>query len=659
MKLPMTFAVLLFSVAVPPSRGGESEGDGTHEDEFVETPIDEFDRDHWSFQPIDDPAIPSVRFEAWPRTPIDHFILSQLEADSLLPASDADLATLIRRLSFDLTGLPPTPSAVETFVDDGRCDAYVRLVDRFLASPEYGRRWSQHWLDLARFAETDGYEHDKVRPMAWQYRDWVIDAVNRDMPYDEFVTLQIAGDVLESADGRRDQTIATAFCLSGPDMPDINSQEERKHVLLNELTATVGSVFFSLQIGCAQCHDHMYDAISQADFYRLRAFFDSSVFLQKNKSVTTLSRSGDKDATSHLMIRGSWRRRGAALSAAFPRIADRSKPLVPDADPGRRRVQLAAWLTGPNHPLTSRTIVNRVWQHHFGNGLSMTPSDFGVMGDEPSHPELLDHLAKRLVQHRWSLKRLHREIVLSSVYRTRSTGPPESGPRESGSGKSGSQEPGRLETARLVDWRRSIAIDPDNRMLSRFPRRRLDAESLRDAMLDVSGTLNHAAGGPGVRPPLPPEMLSTLLSGQWETSPNEADHYRRSIYIFARRNLRYPLFATFDRPAANTSCAARQPSTTAVQSLLLFNSNATIEAARRLALDIRRSAPAHFRQQSDLLYRRLFARAPDGDELAECVTFLRSHSAMLSRDGHQDPDTAALADLGRALLNSNEFIYID
>jgi hypothetical protein len=257
---------------------------------------------------------------------------------------------------------------------------------------------------LARFAETDGFEHDKIRPTAWKYRDWVIGALNEDLPFDRFVSLQLAGDVIRPNDA--DASIATAFCLSGPDMPDINSQEERKHVLMNEVTSTVGAVFLSLQIGCAQCHDHKYDAISQADFYRLRAFFDPAVRLDRNKSLTTLDHNADPDAKSHLYHRGDWRRAGPVVQAAFPRIANRAETAVVDKSPGDRRVELARWLTDPSQPLTSRSIVNRIWQHHFGRGLSSTPSDFGVMGEEPTHPELLDHLASRLIRKGWSLKDL-------------------------------------------------------------------------------------------------------------------------------------------------------------------------------------------------------------------------------------------------------------
>ena len=391
------------SSAVNSSAVDSSDGEAT----IDEIPIDDFDRDHWSYRPVEDAPAPEVLQQDWPRTSIDRFILANLESRSLRPAAQASRETLIRRLTFDLTGLPPRPDEIDLFLNDSRPDAYRRLVERLLASPQHGRRWGQYWLDLARFAETDGYEHDRIRPTAWQYRDWVIQAINDDLAYDEFLTLQLAGDV--DRPGDRSATIATAFCVSGPDMPDINSQDERKHVLMNEVTSTIGAVFLSLQMGCAQCHDHKYDAISQADFYRLRAFFDPAVKLKRDRSVTTLDRMADPELTSSIFERGDWRRKGARVQAAFPRIANPANTPVTSKDPGERRLELARWLTDPSHPLVARSIVNRVWLHHFGRGLSSTPSDFGLMGQEPSHPGLLDHLAARLISRRWSLKDLHRQ----------------------------------------------------------------------------------------------------------------------------------------------------------------------------------------------------------------------------------------------------------
>ena len=349
-----------------------------------------------------------------PRTAIDRFILDQLQDLELTPLPEADRTTLIRRIYFDVTGLPPTTDQVATFVADPAPDAYERLVDRVLGSHHYGERWAQHWLDLARFAETDGFEHDKTRSQAWRYRDWVIDAFNEDMPYDTFVHWQLAGD--EIAPNTPAASTATTFCVAGPDMPDINSQDERRHHLLNEITSTVGAALMGLQIGCAQCHDHKYDPVSQADFYRLRAVFEPAVILKKNRSVNVLQ-PAKRTAPSHLMIRGDWQRPGPEIDAGVPRIANPAGAVEPLANTAQPRSALARWLTQPDHPLTSRVIANRIWQHHFGNGLARSTSDFGLVGEEPSHPELLDWLATELMQHDWRLKHLHRLILTSATYR--------------------------------------------------------------------------------------------------------------------------------------------------------------------------------------------------------------------------------------------------
>ncbi len=613
-----------------------------------EAEITAIDRDHWSYRPVARPPIPDVDFVNWAKTDIDRFILARLESQGLQVTTQADRSTLIRRLYLDVTGLPPAAGQVQAFLNDRRPDAWPRIVDSLLASPDYGKRWGQYWLDLARFAETDGFEHDNLRSDAWKYRDWVIDALNADMPYDQFVRWQIAGDVIAAENPKA--SLATAFCLSGPDMPDINSQEQRKHVLLNEITSTVGSVLLGLQFGCAQCHDHKYDAVSQADFYRLRGFFAPAIQLSKNKSVNVLASHGI-DPASHLMIRGDWRQKGPVLQAGFPRIANPAGRTVVDAGPDQRRADLARWLTSHNQPLAARIIANRVWQHHFGRGLSRTPSDFGVMGDEPSHPALLDYLAHELMSSGWSLKQLHRQILLSSVYQTRAARP-------------------RREALQR-QWDEAKEKDPDNRYLSHFPRRRLDAEAIRDCLLAVSDSLNHQVGGPGVRPPLPKEMVKTLKSGQWKVSPQRADHYRRSIYLFARRNLRYPLLATFDRPTANASCPARVQSTTALQSLSLLNSDLALDAARRLAGVVR-----SLEEEEAVidLYLRVYSRRPAATEIKECIAFWTQQTGLIEREGRDSSEfvtpiansavgpnarNAALVDLCQALLNSNEFLYVD
>jgi hypothetical protein len=558
----------------------------------------------------------------------------------------------VRRLTFDLLGMPPSPEEVDRFVSDGAPDAYERLVDRLLASPRYGERWAQHWLDLARFAETDGFEHDKVREAAWRYRDWVIGALNSDMPYDRFAQWQLAGDLLEP--DNPDARVATAFCVAGPDMPDINSQQERKHNLLNEMTSTVGSVFLGLQVGCAQCHDHMFDPISQADFYRLRAFFQPAVQPRRDKSIDALAARSEDAEPSHLMIRGDWQRPGPVVQAAFPRIANPRGTIVANAGDVPPRVQLARWLVADDQPLTARVFVNRLWQHHFGRALCGTPSDVGAMGDLPSHPELLDWLACELVDSGWQIKRLQHLIVTSSVYRQLSSA--------------------AQQHAQIENWTRSIQIDPDGLWLSRFRRRRLDAEVVRDAMYAVSGSLQNEMGGPGVRPPLPQELVETLLKDQWTVSRRTADHYRRSVYVFARRNLCYPLFAAFDRPAANSSCAARSDSTTAPQSLLLLNSAVSLDAARRLAGTVLEQVGEDRTAQVKEAFRRALSRVPKESELHQLCEFCDQQAALIAAEGRDASSlalpitrrpvadcaaAAALTDVCLALINCSEFLYVD
>ncbi|MBC8351367.1 MAG: DUF1553 domain-containing protein [Planctomycetes bacterium] len=632
----------------------------------IETPVSAEDRDHWSFRPLIRPTVPQLESDNWTKNSTDKFTLSILRAKQLAPQPPADRVTLIRRLYFDLLGLPPSPEAVDSFVADQSHDAYEHLVDQLLASHHFGEHWAQHWLDLARFAETDGFEHDKVRSDAWKYRDWVIDALNADMPYDRFVSLQLAAD--EIVPENKEHQIATSFCLSGPDMPDINSQEERRHNVLNELTATVGGSLLALQVGCAQCHDHKYDPVSQADFYRLRAIFEPAINVKKNQSLSTLAEKVDSVPVSHLMIRGDWRRPGPEVAPNFPRIVNLSGQdfaPTPSTHSTGRRTALARWLTDSNNPLTARVIANRVWQHHFGKGLSQTPSDFGIVGDEPTHPELLDWLATELVAQNWSLKQLHRLIVSSATYR-QSSG---SRSRETSDANPNSHESGDETTSTS-----SIEEDPSNLWLSRFSRQRLSGEVIRDAMFATSGSLNDARHGPGVMSPLPDELLKTLLKNQWKTSERQSDYYRRSIYLFARRNLRYPIFDAFDRPDANASCPQRGRSTTAPQSLLLLNSAFSLDAAQRLAGDVLSMRNTVDEQSITTAFRRVLTRKPQQEELTLLKEFVMQQTAQLkqgsrSRDKLALPlpcpaeadlyTAAAFTDLCLALFNSNEFIYID
>jgi len=640
-----------------------------------EDPITTDDREHWSFQPLQRPAVPDVNDAGWCRTPVDRFILSELEERGLQPMPPADRQALLRRVTYDLTGLPPTPEELQSFLADDQPGAYQRIVDQLLASPAYGERWGQHWLDLARFAETDGFEHDHVRPNAWRYRDWVIEALNDDLPYDEFVRLQLAGDEVRPDDPNA--AIATGFLLCGPDMPDINLLAERRHNFLNDMTGTVGAVLLGLQIGCAACHDHKYDPISQADFYRLRAFFDPAEIFGEREiptaeeqaaidtfeaerarrwkeleaQISTLKREQTNAARdkrvalekevkqlkqadppaptmgrvvrnprkaadpSHLWIRGDFRRPGPELQPAFLRVvayetrpdATTSRHPTPESRSPNTRTALADWLVSDSHPLTSRVIANRLWHYHFGRGIVGTTSDLGIMGDWPTHPELLDWLACELVEQDWSLKAMHRLLVTSSVYRTASR------PQPVIPAKAGIQQP---------TWEQLLAEDPHNELLGRMRRQRLDGEAIRDGMVAAAGLLNRQATGPGIRPPLSKEVTSTLLKNQWPVTKDTSQYDRRSVYLFVRRNLPFPLLSVFDRPDTNQSCPERNQTTIAPQALHLLNSDFSLGCAEALAQRVRQMTPDDQSEQIRQVYKLALSRPPSDEELAVASQFL-------------------------------------
>ena len=590
----------------------------------AEPAITENDRDHWSFRPLVRPAVPidaESKHVAWVRNPIDAFVLKEIIANGLQPTPEADRTALIRRLSYDLTGLPPTIDEIDRFVSDLSPDAYERLVERLLTTPAFGERWAQHWLDLARFAETDGFEHDKLRPDAWQYRDWTIAAINDDLPFDQFVKLQIAGDEISG-----ELRAATGFLTAGPDMPDINLQEERRHSVMNEMTSTVGSVFLGLQIGCAQCHDHKFDPISQRDFYRFRAFFDQA-FNFKKDVLTSFPAGNQFDNKSHLVIRGDFRRQGDLLEPAFVRIANPDEA-QPTTQKTSLRQSLSKWLTDPQNPLTTRTLANRLWLHHFGKGLSTTASDFGTVGDIPFHIDLLNWLATEIPQQDWSLKQMHRLIVTSATYRQLSRLPNDA-----------------TEELRAA-WTETQIQDPDNRLWSRGSRRRLEGESIRDTMLFVSSDLSQRRNGPGIRPPLPAELVQTLLKNQWPVSEDARDFSRRSVYLFVRRNLRYPLFEAFDKPDTNASCAQRNESTIAPQALMLLNSELSMATANKLASVTVSEVGSDPVKQVESIYRHCLGRLPRPHETKLGVDFIS-----------QGP--SGLQDFCLTVLNLNEFVYVD
>ena len=590
-----------------------------------EPPVTDQQREHWAFQRLDDGVVPKADAIGLVN-PVDAFVHAKLRAAGLGFSPEAEKATLLRRVTMDLTGLPPSPAEVIAFLGDDSPDAYEREVDRLLASPRYGERWAQHWLDAARFAESDGFEFDHERPNAWRYRDWVIDSLNADTSFANFVRAQIAGDEVLTNDIE-----ATGFLMAGPDMVDINLADERRHNFLNDMTSTVGEVFLGLSIGCAQCHDHRSDPISIHDFYRLRAFFDNTIIdPKKSKQLpSTVREESAMVSESFVRVRGDFRRRGDPVSPTFPRVLDPAGKVVPAPAPGAtssmRRAALAEWLVGSENALVFRVMANRLWLHHFGRGIVGTPNDFGKLGHRPSHPGLLDWLA-RLLRDGSSFKELHRMMVTSRTYRQVSRGP---------------------STA----FQRNRLADPENLLFSRMSRRRLTGEAIRDSILHASNRLNLKPGGPGFRPHLAAEVRSTLLKNQWNPTSEETEHSRRSIYLFVRRNLRYPMFDVFDRPDTNASCGRRLVSTTAPQALTLFNSEFSRENAEQLAAILRASgkAPAEAVKEA---YLRVFCRYPTANEQATAQEFLRMHSPVIGLDN-------AWADFCLALLNGNEAIYVD
>ncbi len=678
---------------------------------------------HWAWKAPVRSGLPEVTQSTWVRSPVDRFILAKIEAAGLQPTAAAGRETLLRRVTIDLIGLPPTPAEIDAFVNDKNPDAWERVVDRLLASPHYGERWGRHWLDLARYAESNGYEFDELRPNAWRYRDFVVQSWNADKPYDRFIREQIAGDEMDGDDA--DARIATAFNLLGPDMTDAADQTQRRRNTLNDMTDTCGLVFLGMTIGCARCHDHKFEAIPQTDYYRLQAFFESAQFrrdipiaprvereafaeaqatyVARTKPVridiartegptrqrlsqskiaklsdeaqiahgtpaaqrtaaqkelvaatnrlievsqaevdealptplrqhqqrlanalksaehlkpkplpTTMALEDGPPAKTYLLVRGDSANRGEEVQAGVP-VALTSNGLTSSiavAAPGR--TELAAWLTRSDQPLTARVLVNRLWQFHFGRGLVATSNDFGIRGQKPSHPELLDWLACEFVARGWSIKQMHRLLLTSAVYQQGANASPQ-----------------------------TLQQDPDNRLWTRVQRTRIEGEVVRDSLLAAAGLLDKRLGGPSVLPAVPAGAIQG--SQGWKASADSHDRQRRSIYILARRNLRFPFLEAFDAPDSNQSCPIREKSTTALQALALLNADITTEAAQALAARLQREA-SEPRERIRQGFRLVLGRWPAPGELERAERFLQSSPAT---------------ELYRAMFNLNEFLYRD
>jgi hypothetical protein len=646
---------------------------------------------HWAFErikavePLPDPT-------GWSDRPIDRFISSKRRAAGLHPVHRADKGVLLRRVSFDLIGLPPTPEEAAEFLADTGPGAFEKVVDRLLASPHYGERWGRHWMDVAHYADTAGDNADYPVPELATYRDYIIDSFNRDKPYDRFVREQLAGDILardKTGAEHAESVVATGFLAlsrrygTGP--------YELWHLTLEDAIETTGRAFLGLTLRCARCHDHKFDPVAQTDYYALYGMFASTSFpwagseetqskgfprmkfvpleepgrsgpkleayrerlAELERIIPALEKSSDAGDRRRLAdlktervrlqrtslppdLPGSYavtegtptdvplQRRGdpgspgPVVPHGVPRLAFLSgDPPRPPAPGSSGRLELAKWLTQPEHPLTARVMVNRIWQHHFGRGIVATPSNFGVRGEPPSHPELLDWLAARFVDGGWSIKAIHREVVLSETYQLSSE-----------------------------HDERDAAIDPDDRWLWRYPRRRLDAESIRDAMLAVSGRLDESRPG---RHPFPPIEA-------WHWTQHDAfktiyptDH--RSVYLMTQRLIKHPFLAIFDGPDTNSSTDVRGRSTVPLQALYFLNNRFVIENAAGLASRII-SASDDPRARIALGYQLAWGRPPDQSELDRALRFVREASAAAA-------EVEAWESLARILLTANEFLYVD
>ena len=661
----------------------------------------------WSFQPPREPAVPEVRGKEWAVSPVDRFVLAKLEAKGLSPSPPADKRTLIRRATFDLTGLPPTPSEVAAFLADESTDAFSKVVDRLLASPHYGERWGRHWLDVVRYADTAGDGADYPVREAYKYRDYVIRAFNADKPYDQFLREQVAGDLIAAkgqaaaagagGDAYADPIVATGFIAIGKRF-GYNTNDAFKHLDVADTIEVLGRSVLGLSIGCARCHDHKYDPVTAADYYALYGIFAGTTYtfpggeehqrpeglvplvpparrgaMEKEwkeklaafdarlkaaaedksekspeakkeaaQALKKLKRERDdlaanppydaayavtesgKPANARIQLRGERHRLGDEVPRGFPKVLG-GQTLPPDCKTSGR-LELAGWLADKANPLTARVMVNRIWQHRFGRGIVKTASDFGTRGSPPTHPELLDWLALRFVEKGWSVKAMHREIMLSATYRQSSTDQPQ-----------------------------HAASDPQNELLWKFSRRRLDAESIRDAMLLASGTLDTSPAGPHPFPPV----------SQWRFTIHNPfyavyEHDRRSVYLMVQRQKRHPFLSLFDGPDPNVSTEERQTTVTPAQALYLMNDPFVHEKSAALAKRLLGEA-ADDGGRVRLAYELTCGREPDADELVRSGLFLGRYREKLASIGKpaQEQEAGAWGALARVLITSNAFLFVD
>jgi len=692
----------------------------------------------WAIQPVTLSPVPELDAagQKWARNEIDRFVYDKLKAKGIAPSGPADKAVFLRRVTLDLTGLPPTPAEIQAYAADIQPGADERLVDRLLASPRYGERWGRQWLDVVRYADSDGFKQDETRPNMWRYRDWVIQSYNEDKPFDRFIREQIAADELYPGDTKA--LPGVGFLRLFEDEFNQAHIRMRRQELLNDVTDNTAFAFLGVTLACARCHDHKFDPLLHQDYYRLQAFFSNMKIDDEATTATAaavkayqeqmakyrtaakpvLDRidallAGPRAAYRHeytvrfpdevqaviykkpaertpmewqiyhkaitqvevpdstllaKYVKGADKVKYKALLAELDNFKDlQPKPLptlqimrdqaieappthilragsfespmdevqpgllsildpepakvtpLPELNSSGRRTALANLLADARNPLSTRVIVNRIWQGHFGRGIVGSPNDFGVMGERPSHRELLDWLTATFTgTDGWSIKKLHRRILLSATY------------------------------AQASDYREAAATaDNDNKLLWRYPRRRLESEAIRDSMLAVSGLLDPTMGGPGVFPAVP--QGTEIQEGRhWRKSTGAADEYRASVYIFARRLVRYPMLQSFDTPLAIESCGRRQETVTPDQALELMNGDATANFARALAKRVKNDAGQSPEGLVDRAFRFTLGRAPSPTEMARSREFLAKGSPG-----------EALDDLCLSLLSASEFLYID
>ncbi len=708
-----------------------------------ERPITPEEKNYWAFRPVKAQTPPKVAEAAWNANPIDAFALAAMKAKGLKPSAPADRRTLIRRAYLDLTGLPPTPQEIDAFVADRAPDAWPKLVDKLLASPQYGERWARHWLDLVRYADSEGFEFDRDRPEAWRYRDYVVKAFNDDKPYDRFVKEQLAGDEYITKDTPAEEAkqaiIATGYLRLGPSGG--GGGERGKQDSLDDIVATTSMTFFGMTVGCARCHNHKFDPIPQKDYYQIQAVFYStrqntyplvpqsevSKYRTEANRITELQRpfrkakaaleapyqkrlvdeaisklpdymqvawrtapdkrtdgqrlnvqqiektltndtlahkidepmivslmteeerkkhqelndkiaeldgqkptmyptamattdSGPTAQPSYLLQRGILDAKGSLMTPGTLTVATLTPYTYPTPPAGAqttwRRRGFAEWVTSPDNPLTARVMVNRIWQHHFGEGIVRTPSNFGKMGESPSHPELLDYLASQFVAKGWSMKAMHRLMMNSQLYQMSSN-----------------------------DNMADLKADPENRFFWRMPRERVEAEVLRDEILAVSGTLDRTIGGPSIFPYIAPDIFQGSSHRTWAGKPDDdPSTFRRSLYVDLKRSIRYPLFEAYDQPNLINTCDRRNRSTIAPQALLLMNNSFVITQSKLFADRLRKEAGTTVSAQVDKAFLLALGRLPSQPEKTSALAFLNGAPNRL-------------AEFCQAMFNLNEFAY--